>query len=86
MSTPLRQIWEISSTVIVTLAAVVMVFFYVHERNLLPEPPETQPTSFDDWREWSGSAIRMGPEDAGIVISVFSEFTCPYCRELAPSS
>lgn len=77
-------IWEVISTAVVTVAAVTMLTLYLHDRQRVASPSDVAPTSADDWRDWGESGIRMGSDGATMVIATFSDFSCPFCRDLVP--
>lgn len=77
-----REIWDILSTSIVAVAAVTMLGFYLHDReNSMAGAPTRQAL---DWEEWAEAGIREGPDDATMVVATFIDFTCPFCKSLAP--
>jgi protein-disulfide isomerase len=76
-----RDIWEIASTAIVTVAVVSMLGIYLYDRTRAARPREKHEP---DWQSWAETGIRIGPEDAKMVVATFVDFRCPYCRSLAP--
>jgi thiol-disulfide isomerase/thioredoxin len=79
-----RGAWEVLSTGIVVAAAVTMLFFYLRDRAQGGEHIESGLAYVEDWRDWDASAIRMGAEDAQMVVAAFMDFECPFCREMVP--
>jgi protein-disulfide isomerase len=77
-----RGIWDVVSAAIVAVAAVTMLGFYLYDRaDRVADAPERHA---QDWEEWAESGIRVGPEDATMVVATFIDLTCPFCRTLAP--
>lgn len=77
-----RTVWDISSTVAVVAAAITMLVLHIHDRGeSRREAAETQRT---DWQSWSEAAIRVGPDEAPMVVAIFMDFTCPFCGNLVP--
>jgi protein-disulfide isomerase len=74
--------WDVVSSAIVSVAAVSMLGFYLYDRvDRGTESPQRQQK---DWQEWAGSGIRVGPENATMVVATFIDFQCPFCRTFAP--
>lgn len=61
--------------------AVVMLGVYLADRERAVSRSST--VTIGDWQEHNEAGVRLGPEDAAVVISEFMDFTCPYCRSLA---
>jgi len=76
-----RQVFEVASTLVVVVCALVVVGIQTHSLFSSQEPEQGQ---VEDWREVSASGIWMGPSDAEFIVTAFIDFTCPYCRALAP--
>lgn len=81
MSITKRDIWELSSTAIVVVAAVSMLSVYLYDRT---RAADSRQRYEPDWQDWAETGIRIGPDDATMVIATFVDFRCPYCRTLAP--
>lgn len=80
----LRVVWDVASTGTVALAAVAMLGLYLHDRGRDAVAPGSEPTLHEDWESWGESGIRIGPEDASMVVATFTDFNCPFCQKLAP--
>lgn len=79
-----RAAWEVISTTIVVAAVITMLGFYLHDRTRFRSPRDTALASVDDWQDWGESGVRMGPDDAPMVVAVFMDFGCVYCKDLVP--
>ena len=84
MKVTLRGAWEVISASIVAVAAVIMLTFYLHDRQQGASPLEAAQTFANDWQDWEESGIRMGADGATMVVATFMDFQCPYCRDLVP--
>jgi len=76
-----RELVDVLSTLLVAVAAVIMLGFYVSDRR----PGTSEGQYAEDWQAWDVAGVHVGPADAGMVISVFMDFTCPFCRNLVPA-
>lgn len=78
----MRAIMETGASIVMVAVAIIMLGFYVVDRreNRMGRPG----ILVEGWEEYNESGIRLGPEDAPIVITEFMDFTCPYCRSVAP--
>ena len=79
-----RTVWEVLSTALVVGAALTMLGVHLHDRARVASPEDTALASVDNWRDWGESGVRMGGNDAPMVIAAFMDFSCPYCRDLVP--
>lgn len=84
MNLTTRGAWDVISTTVVAVAAVTMLVFYLHDRTLRKVAAEPEPTFVDDWRDWGESGIRIGAGGATMTVATFTDFTCPFCRDLVP--
>ena len=84
MRVTVRGAWDLISTTVVAVAAITMLLFYLHDRT--GDAPSSVPAQafVDDWRDWEGSANRIGAGGATMVVAAFMDFTCPFCRDLVP--
>jgi len=80
----LRSAWDVASAGVVALVAVTMLMLFLHDRRQASIPPDSEPVYAEDWRDWQASGIRLGAAYAPMVVAVFSDFRCPYCRDLVP--
>lgn len=73
---------SVASSVVVMVAALAMVGTYLYDRG---RPPVNASARYiEDWEEWRDTGIRVGADDASMVVSGFMDFTCPFCGRLAP--
>jgi protein-disulfide isomerase len=79
-----REKLDVISTTVVVFAVLTMLAFYLHDRKPIRSPWEAAHTYVEEWREWDESGIRIGAEEASMVVTVFSDFCCPFCRDLVP--
>lgn len=77
-----RDIWDIATNAIVTTSVVVMLPMYLQDRRSRSAGSRIEHQS--DWQAWAETGIRIGPDNARMVITEFVDFRCPYCRSLAP--
>ena len=80
----LQSAWDVVSAGVVALVAVTMLMLFLHDRRQASIQPDPEPVYAEDWRDWEASGIRMGAAYAPMVVAVFSDFRCPYCRDLLP--
>jgi protein-disulfide isomerase len=87
MSSP-ASVVDRTLSLLLTGAALTLSAVFVHDRlgaepfarqNPRPEPAEY----FPQWRDYTTSGIRMGPDSAPLTIIALSDFECPFCRRLA---
>jgi protein-disulfide isomerase len=79
-----NDIWNLVSSLVVTAAAVVMLGIYLHDRDRGgASVVVTMPDRVEDWRDWRDAGVRVGPENAEMVIAAFMDFSCSFCGGLA---
>ena len=80
-----RLCWEVVSTGFVVAAVAIMLGLFLRDRmHPTDRPGPAAVAYFDNWREWREAGVWMGPSDASVVVAVFMDFGCPYCKDLVP--
>lgn len=83
--TKFRTVFETVSTAVIAGAALVALGFYIYDRTDQPgQLRMIAQAPIDGWEEANGQGLRIGPPDAGIVVTEFLDFTCPFCKSLVP--
>lgn len=77
-----RNSFDSISSVILLVVALGMAGVFLYDRWQANAPLPT--VVIDGWEEFNESGVRMGLEEAPLVITEFMDFTCPFCRDLAP--
>lgn len=77
-----RQVFEVVSTILVVACAAAVVAMQGYHFLSSPEPEGH--VQVERWREVNALGIWMGHPDAEFIVTTFIDFTCPYCRALAP--
>ena len=87
MSQP-RPILETVATVLLTVTAVVVASVYVYTQLLDGESSRGEVVEVDEienWEDDTALGIRVGPDDARMVVTEFMDFTCPFCAMVSPA-
>lgn len=79
----LRAFFDIASSAIVALLAIVLVGMYTFDRFARNRGPVMLGPPIEDWQAKNEAGYRLGPSKARMEITVFQDFTCPYCRDVA---
>jgi protein-disulfide isomerase len=83
---PMAKIKELVlnlATVLVTVAAVLMVGLRVRESFRPGRTSVPEPHTVADWRELAKGGDRIGPADADVTVVAFTDFQCPFCKRAA---
>lgn len=86
MSKP-RTFLETAATVVLTTAAVAVASVYVYGQvtDRVASPVEVEEAGeIANWREETALGIRIGPDDARMVVTEFMDLTCPFCAMVVP--
>jgi protein-disulfide isomerase len=79
-----RALIDTISTVVVAVAALCMLGFYVHDRSAPTQAGSFEPLqTIDSWREEARFGRFLGDTNAPVVITAFMDFQCPFCRRLS---
>lgn len=80
----MRDLLESVATVLIAATAIAMFVLYLSDRGRNNAESNANGIPIDGWEQHNSSGIRLGREDAPIVITEFMDFTCPHCKTLAP--
>lgn len=81
-----RSGFETFATAIMVACAIVVAGSVVRrELGSQAKTSSLEPRKTDRWREYNVGGARYGAVSGTVQIVVFSDFECPYCRELAAS-
>lgn len=78
-----RQAWSNLFTAAVTVCALVVVALVVRRALGSSGEEAGRPRNVARWEVYAAQGERMGPKDAPVTITSFSDFQCPACRILA---
>lgn len=78
----MRQVIETMSALAMMGAAVTMLVLYMGD--VRASRAGTPGVVVSNWEEYNEAGVRLGPDDAAVVVTEFMDFTCPHCRNLAP--
>jgi protein-disulfide isomerase len=72
-------------TIVMVCCALVAVGFYVRQELGYgsPQAGQSKPRRFDDWERVQVGGLTRGPDGAKVIVVVFSDFQCPFCRTFA---
>ncbi len=79
----IREAIDVGSSICVAVTAVALLGFYMHDRGR--EEGATYGEGYaEGWERWHEIAHHFGSSDGRVVVTAFMDFSCPYCRALAP--
>ena len=77
-----RSAAEIGVTVILVSCAVLVTGLVVRRELRADSRVIAKAVKVDDWRRYARGRMTIGAESASVTITVFSDYQCPFCREL----
>lgn len=79
----MKRILEIAATGLLVLSGIAVAAAAVHREFYSGEVSSSLPTApvdVADWRRFADGGVRFGSPNATVLITVFSDFECPFCR------
>ena len=72
------------SLVVLSLCALALTTMALRREFFPPKQPSQQITRDSRWREFADGGISNGASGAPVTMVIFSDFQCPFCRQLSP--
>lgn len=80
----MRAKFDMILSALLVLAAVTMTVGVVHREffsvSTNGSPDLEQPVQVNDWSTIASAGVRFGPSEPKVLVTVFSDFECPFCR------
>jgi protein-disulfide isomerase len=74
---------ETFATATLAMCALIVTGIVVKREFSQPRPEPLKPVFVKDWQKYAASDERVGSSTAPVKVIVFSDFECPFCRQLA---
>lgn len=69
------------ATIVLTIGAIATVGIFLQREFSPSSAVKTEKVT--EWKDYAREGARLGTDSARVVITMFSDFTCPYCRNAA---
>jgi protein-disulfide isomerase len=74
---------ETSATAALAVCAVIVTGILLHREFSRPTPHRPKPVFVKDWQKYATGDERIGSGSGRVKVIVFSDFECPFCRQLS---